>query len=926
MSNKYKHGKYRISIAGDKNIQNKVVSITDDEGNDALGGGGGGGTSDYTDLENKPSINGVELSGNKKSNELGVYSKPSGGIPESDLSPDVRQALQKHFKGWYTSTASLPANPVVGDYAYVKGATTSDPVAIYECTTDGLWSDSGHTFNPANNQEFASGEELNTVRIVDSLDSNVATDVLSAKQGVVLKEQGDVITLYGNNNTIYSDYVKCLSNHTYRIYPSKTTIDVSGVTYAINAYDFFSITLRDNVGTLVEVLERIGCDKKTAPLEKFYDVTTKSNGLLRIGIRCSSGESLYFKVVDVTDNYDIPRKTVVGYIKNDNTVVLSGVNNRVSWFVVPAMSKVHVKSICSDVILAQCSTIGQDTNLVPLFKGDGSNTIEFVKYFKEETIVALTYMVNTDWHFNVSRIVYPFMPVYNGKSLLDIFEGESEISGCRLMDNDTPFTKTQYFYNQLTNYLTNGRCIGIVSNSNSYLEIDVDSGHIYALIESIRCDKFTPSSSLSYFDKGGSVIGLMNPLLLSSENLLRFGTESLSDNSISYAPVIADKKYRTLIQFATATDSGKQCITFGTRNAANGDAILGSFCLDNVFIVDLTDLFGGTIPTYEEFVAMFGEYLRLYTNENFINDGYADKQMKMAFIDAINRNAAHLGMNDSHFDNPGGTDSTENYFTADDALKMLCAFAKTSSMYLSSIPTYDTPVDRGGSIVDISTEATYKGSTQVSKLEPYIIIAGKTGTLNADSHQDVGGYNMNTANVGLIVKSPIDGALLAGVVILPLTKQGGYWKTQNGYGSPYNDRYDVLKDLFDLLENQRAGGTVTQEEINALGCGYAAACVVPQFYCYNEGSIATISKNGTSKCWPASMTKMMTLLTLVDYFDYNETLQVYGTDIMGGSGITLQGNDKLKGSDAIIAMMLPSTNTLAAMFSRIYGLKYLQAK
>ena len=32
MSNKYKHGKYRISIADDKNIQNKVVSITDDTG------------------------------------------------------------------------------------------------------------------------------------------------------------------------------------------------------------------------------------------------------------------------------------------------------------------------------------------------------------------------------------------------------------------------------------------------------------------------------------------------------------------------------------------------------------------------------------------------------------------------------------------------------------------------------------------------------------------------------------------------------------------------------------------------------------------------------------------------------------------------------------------------------------------------------
>ena len=36
------------------------------------GGGGGGGTSDYLDLENKPSINNVELTGNKTAAELGL--------------------------------------------------------------------------------------------------------------------------------------------------------------------------------------------------------------------------------------------------------------------------------------------------------------------------------------------------------------------------------------------------------------------------------------------------------------------------------------------------------------------------------------------------------------------------------------------------------------------------------------------------------------------------------------------------------------------------------------------------------------------------------------------------------------------------------------------------------------------------------------
>lgn len=98
------------------------------------------------------------------------------------------------FKGWYDTSSSLSTafpTPQVGDYAYVVGASSSDPVTIYKCATAGTWADSGRTFNPANNQEFASGESLNTVRIIDRLESSSATDVLSAKQGKVLDQKVD---------------------------------------------------------------------------------------------------------------------------------------------------------------------------------------------------------------------------------------------------------------------------------------------------------------------------------------------------------------------------------------------------------------------------------------------------------------------------------------------------------------------------------------------------------------------------------------------------------------------------------------------------------------------------------------------------------------------------------------------------------------
>lgn len=56
--------------------QNVTVDI---DGNDVTinaSGGGGGGTSDYSQLANKPSINSVELNGNKSLTDLGI--QPSG--------------------------------------------------------------------------------------------------------------------------------------------------------------------------------------------------------------------------------------------------------------------------------------------------------------------------------------------------------------------------------------------------------------------------------------------------------------------------------------------------------------------------------------------------------------------------------------------------------------------------------------------------------------------------------------------------------------------------------------------------------------------------------------------------------------------------------------------------------------------------------
>ena len=50
--------------------QYNTVDLTNDSGGG--GGGGGGGTTDYADLDNKPSIENVTLSGNKSASDLGL--------------------------------------------------------------------------------------------------------------------------------------------------------------------------------------------------------------------------------------------------------------------------------------------------------------------------------------------------------------------------------------------------------------------------------------------------------------------------------------------------------------------------------------------------------------------------------------------------------------------------------------------------------------------------------------------------------------------------------------------------------------------------------------------------------------------------------------------------------------------------------------
>lgn len=97
-----------------------------------ISGGGGGGVSDYDDLTNRPSINNVTLTGNKSLSDLGIaaesdipdvsgfYTKPSDGIPKSDLVSAVQTSLGK------ADTALQSETDPVFTASAAHGITSSD--------------------------------------------------------------------------------------------------------------------------------------------------------------------------------------------------------------------------------------------------------------------------------------------------------------------------------------------------------------------------------------------------------------------------------------------------------------------------------------------------------------------------------------------------------------------------------------------------------------------------------------------------------------------------------------------------------------------------------------------------------------------------------------------------------------------------------
>jgi hypothetical protein len=137
---------------------------------------------------------------------------------------------------------------------------------------------------------------------VDNLTSSETEKALSANQGQELKNRANTFVFTGAGNDLVSYTIYCYANHKYRIYPSKTDIDFTGITCTDARYVCLGIYNYDENYENAATLYYRGCDDLTSPYQEYYDVIAQQNGYMTISIRAAVNESFKFIAIDTTSN------------------------------------------------------------------------------------------------------------------------------------------------------------------------------------------------------------------------------------------------------------------------------------------------------------------------------------------------------------------------------------------------------------------------------------------------------------------------------------------------------------------------------------------------------------------------------------------------------------------------------------------------
>lgn len=274
-------------------------------------------------------------------------------------------------------------------------------------------------------------------------------------------------------------------------------------------------------------------------------------------------------------------------------------------------------------------------------------------------------------------------------------------------------------------------------------------------------------------------------------------------------------------------------------------------------------------------------------------DTYTDAECVTAFMAAVNKKAASIGMVNSSFTSPSGASGTAQTTAEDMALLVMIASCYKELAEVWSKDSYTIkPRNRAA---NITVTTTVKNATLE---ESYPILGGKTGSF--------------VGHRALACLCEVDGKQVAGYIAGADTDDG---------------RFAAMKELMDIAATVLSGGTPQVSVTNATS---AVALEVPTYYTLNyeqKAPKSLFTQAGATKIVPASSAKLITAVTALDWIsDVNNTFEFVQSDLVGGSGAVFMAGDVISFKDALFALMLPSSNMTAQAMARVIGRKVLNHK
>lgn len=142
-------------------------------------------------------------------------------------------------------------------------------------------------------------------------------------------------------------------------------------------------------------------------------------------------------------------------------------------------------------------------------------------------------------------------------------------------------------------------------------------------------------------------------------------------------------------------------------------------------------------------------------------------------------------------------------------------------------------------------------------------------------------------------------------------------------------RFSAMKQLLDVGKKKLADPTAVISDSEFTYASKGSVCALPfgNTGMYEKYTFDMLyEKNATTQACPASVTKIMSLMTGLDYLEnVTDVITLNSSDSLGGSGPTLYAGDTMTIQELMLCMALPSSNTAAQAFARICGAKMLEA-